>query len=98
MRVSHDGKAENVYPTKESAFEAAGAATSLALRQGNEVRILALGHSSATGLQTRVDLTAADRSPGGEGGRHGLLAAQVADIYPAAALGAAHVIVRRVDR
>ena len=33
-RVSHDGKAENVYQTKESAFEAAVAAASLALRQG----------------------------------------------------------------
>ena len=31
-RVSHDGKAENVYETKESAFEAAEAAAALALR------------------------------------------------------------------
>jgi hypothetical protein len=30
--VSHDGNAENVYETKESAFEAAVAAASLALR------------------------------------------------------------------
>lgn len=50
-RVSHDGKAENVYQTKESAFEAAVAAALLALRQGHEVRILVLapGHRSATG-------------------------------------------------
>ena len=48
-RVSHDGKAENDYQTKESAFEAAVAAASLALRHGHEVRILAPGHSSATG-------------------------------------------------
>lgn len=48
-RVKHDGKAENVYQTKESAFEAAIAAASLALRQGHEVRILAPGHSTATG-------------------------------------------------
>jgi hypothetical protein len=34
-RVSHDGKALNVYQTKESAFEAAVAAASLALRQGH---------------------------------------------------------------
>ena len=34
-RVTHDGKAENVYETKESAFEAAVAAASLALRQGH---------------------------------------------------------------
>jgi hypothetical protein len=31
-RIRHDGKAENVYETKESAFEAAVAAASLALR------------------------------------------------------------------
>lgn len=48
-RVSHDGKAENVYQTKESAFEAAVAAASLALRQGHEVQILAPGHDTATG-------------------------------------------------
>ena len=30
-RISHDGKAENVYQTKEAAFEAAVAAASLAL-------------------------------------------------------------------
>ena len=48
-RVSHDGKAENVYETKEAAFEAAVAAASLALRQGHEVRIAAPGHGTATG-------------------------------------------------
>jgi hypothetical protein len=48
-RVSHDGKAENVYQTKESAFEAAVAAASLALRQGHEVKLSAPGHGSATG-------------------------------------------------
>jgi hypothetical protein len=48
-RVSHDGKAENVYQTKESAFEAAVAAASLALRQGHEVRIMAPGSGTATG-------------------------------------------------
>jgi phosphotransferase system HPr-like phosphotransfer protein len=42
-RVSHDGKAENVYQTKEAAFEAAVAAASLALRQGQEVRVTAPG-------------------------------------------------------
>jgi hypothetical protein len=42
-RISHDGKAENVYATKESAFEAAVAAASLALRQGHEVQISAPG-------------------------------------------------------
>jgi hypothetical protein len=48
-RVSHDGKAKNVYQTKGSAFEAAVAAASLALRQGYEVRIAALGHGTTTG-------------------------------------------------
>jgi hypothetical protein len=48
-RVSHDGKAENIYQTKESAFEAAVAAASLALREGYEVRIMAPGNSTATG-------------------------------------------------
>lgn len=40
-RVSHDGLAANVYQTRESAFEAAVAAASLALRQGHEVWIMA---------------------------------------------------------
>jgi uncharacterized protein (DUF58 family) len=48
-RVGHDGKAENVYETKEAAFEAAVAAASLALRQGHEVRIAAPGRETATG-------------------------------------------------
>jgi uncharacterized protein (DUF58 family) len=48
-RVRHDGKAENVYETKEAAFEAAVAAASLALRQGHEVRIAAPGRGLATG-------------------------------------------------
>jgi hypothetical protein len=42
-RVSHDGKAEHVYQTKEAAFEAAVAAASLALRQGHDVRVTAPG-------------------------------------------------------
>src|ERR1700722_16954864 len=42
-RVRHDGKAENIYETKEAAFEAAVAAASLALRQGHEVRVTAPG-------------------------------------------------------
>ena len=48
-RVRHDGKAQNVYETKESAFEAAVAAASLALRQGHEVRIRVPGRGTATG-------------------------------------------------
>jgi hypothetical protein len=48
-RVSHDGQAENVYQTKEAAFEAAVAAASLAIRQGYEVRIAVPGRGMATG-------------------------------------------------
>jgi uncharacterized protein (DUF58 family) len=48
-RVSHDGRAENVYETKEAAFEAAVAAASLALRQGHEVRVTVPGRTTATG-------------------------------------------------
>jgi uncharacterized protein (DUF58 family) len=52
-RVSHDGKAENVYETIEAAFEAAVAAASLALRQGHEVRVTAPGgRETATGAVT----------------------------------------------
>jgi phosphotransferase system HPr-like phosphotransfer protein len=48
-RIRHDGKAENVYQTKESAFEAAVAAASLALRQGHEVQISVPGSDAVTG-------------------------------------------------
>ena len=48
-RIRHDGKAENVYETKESAFEAAVTAASLALKQGHEVRISAPASETATG-------------------------------------------------
>jgi hypothetical protein len=40
------------YQTKESAFEAAVAAASLALRQGHEVRALAPGHVRRQAPQT----------------------------------------------
>ena len=52
-RVRHDGKAENVYETKEAAFEAAVAAASLALRQGHEVRVTAPARGSASGSENR---------------------------------------------
>jgi hypothetical protein len=48
-RVRHDGKAENIYETKEAAFEAAVAAASLALRQGHEVRVTAPARGLASG-------------------------------------------------
>jgi hypothetical protein len=48
--VEHDGKVANTFATKESAFEAAAAAASLALRQGHEIMITAPG--SEGGRQT----------------------------------------------
>jgi hypothetical protein len=41
--VEHDGQVANTYVTKESAFEAAAAAASIALRQGHEIMITAPG-------------------------------------------------------
>ncbi len=37
--VQHDGNVNGGYLTKESAFEAAAAAASLAIKQGHEIRI-----------------------------------------------------------
>jgi hypothetical protein len=37
--VQHDGKINNEYLTKESAFEAAAVAASMAIKQGHEIRI-----------------------------------------------------------
>jgi hypothetical protein len=51
-RVHHDGKAENIYETKEAAFEAAVAAASLALRQGHEIRVTAPALGLASGSTT----------------------------------------------
>ena len=48
-RIQPDGKAEPVYTTKETAFEAAVAAASLALRQGHEVRITVPASVTTTG-------------------------------------------------
>jgi hypothetical protein len=43
-RVRHQGQSENVYETKEAAFEAAVAAASLAMRHGQEIRITVPAH------------------------------------------------------
>ena len=48
-RVRHDGITKNVYHSKESAFEAAVAAASLALRRGHEARLTAPASVTATG-------------------------------------------------
>ena len=51
-RVRHDGRADNVYETKEAAFEAAVSAASLALRQGHEVRVSAPATATASGASS----------------------------------------------
>jgi hypothetical protein len=50
-RIRHDGHAENIYQTKESAFEAAIAAASLALRQDHAVTANAPASETATGAE-----------------------------------------------
>lgn len=50
--VLHDGDIPNRYATKESAFEAAVAAASLAIREGHEVKISVL--DSSAGNQTTL--------------------------------------------
>lgn len=47
-RVSHDGKGNNEFATKEAAFEAAIAAASLAIRQGHEVIVTAPASETTT--------------------------------------------------
>ena len=49
MTDSRGTSTRNVYQTKESAFEAAVAAASLALRQGHEVRVTAPASETSTG-------------------------------------------------
>jgi hypothetical protein len=44
--VLHDGNVEGQFETKESAFEAAVAAASLAIRQGHEVHVSAPGRDA----------------------------------------------------
>jgi hypothetical protein len=48
-RVHHDDSSQNLYQTKEAAFEAAVAAASLALRQGHAIRLTAPESENATG-------------------------------------------------
>ena len=53
--VLHDGNVSNRYATKESAFEAAVAAASLAIREGHEVHLSvparSAGHRTALGAK-----------------------------------------------
>jgi hypothetical protein len=44
--ILHDGDVNGDYPTKESAFESAAVAASLAIRQGHEVHLSVPGHPS----------------------------------------------------
>jgi hypothetical protein len=47
--ILHDGNVEGDYATKESAFEAAVAAASLALRQGHEVHVSVASRAQGNG-------------------------------------------------
>jgi hypothetical protein len=47
--ILHDGNVEGVYDTKESAFESAVAAASLAVRQGHEVHVSVPSHLAGNG-------------------------------------------------
>jgi hypothetical protein len=54
--VLHDGDAHGDYATKESAFESASAAASLAIRQGHEVHVSVPGREPGeAALTTRSE-------------------------------------------
>ncbi|MDB5547594.1 MAG: hypothetical protein JWP21_1041 [Tardiphaga sp.] len=52
--VLHDGNVEGEFLSKESAFEAAVAAASLAIRQGHEVRVSVPGSAAGNGTALGV--------------------------------------------
>jgi hypothetical protein len=56
--VLHDGNISHHYATKEAAFEAAAAASSLAIRQGHEVHVHvpdnSAGNRTALGAKTEA--------------------------------------------
>jgi len=47
--ILHDGNVEGDYATKESAFESACAAASLAIREGHEVHLSIPSHDAGNG-------------------------------------------------
>jgi hypothetical protein len=51
--VLHDGNVHGDYATKESAFESAAAAASLAIRQGHEVHLSVPGRDEGEAALTR---------------------------------------------
>ena len=51
--VLHDGNVHGDYATKESAFESAAAAASLAIRQGHEVHLSVPGREEGEAALTR---------------------------------------------
>lgn len=53
--VLHDGNVHGDYATKESAFESAAAAASLAIRQGHEVHLSVPGREEGETALTRED-------------------------------------------
>jgi hypothetical protein len=50
--ILHDGNVEGDHATKESAFEAAVAAASLAIREGHEVQVSVPGRDEGNGTAT----------------------------------------------
>jgi hypothetical protein len=54
--ILHDGDIENVYDTKEAAFEAAVVAASLAVRQGHEVHVSVPGRTAGNKTTTGAAL------------------------------------------
>lgn len=53
--ILHDGKTNMEYLTKESAFEAAAAAASLAIREGHEVHLNVPARQEGEGVLTHRD-------------------------------------------
>lgn len=60
--IEHGGKPEGSYETKESAFEGAVAAASLACRQGHEVTVTGPGAAAARARRASIQTADADRS------------------------------------
>jgi hypothetical protein len=52
--VRHDGKVNGDYSTKESTFESAAAAASLAIKQGHEIHISVLSAEDSGAASTAI--------------------------------------------
>lgn len=52
--VQHDGKVHGKYSTKESAFESAAIAASMAIHQGHEVHVRVPSGEDSSGASTAI--------------------------------------------